>query len=597
MTNAFRAIKEQKMPVTRAAAQFNVPETTLRQRAKGRVNPETTNSGPAPLLSQEEEAVFVDHLKSMAGVGYGYTRSEVVNMASEYAVSLHKRDRDHPFSLKWFRNFMKRWPELNVTKPRSLSMARAKATNMETVTNYFEQLKGILTKYNLHDKPQHIYNVDEKGLQTEHNPPYVVGCKEVPTPAITSPRSSLTTVIGCGNALGTQIPPYFVFQGQRMRQELLAGCSTGANGTVTDSGWSNGQVFESYLNNHFLKYVQGRDKDEPILLLYDGHRSHISMTLVNWAKENNVVLFVLPAHTSHALQPLDIGCFGPFQRIYNAECHKFIRENPSSKVTKYNVCSLACKAYIHALSPDNLKSSFRKAGIYPFYPSAVDSSQFAPSTVFQTGKSTESNQAESSTEQKSDKTNNAEQQNNLSDFFQVKTDCLKKKAHKELKQRRNVSDITSGKPLTEDQTVKSLKDYQSVGSKRKISDMTGKNKKQCTKLIKLDSKQGKGKQVKTFKQLSVPADPQPGPSGMQIIPISDIDSDSTFENEDETERCCVCKMFEPKQLKDCVSVIFVKWAQCDFSSCGHWTHLQFCCKQRVIRLGDKFFCPCHDKDI
>ena len=142
---------------------------------------------------------FVDHLKSMASVGYGYTRSEVVNMASEYAVSLHKRDRDHPFSLKWFRNFMKRWPELNVTKPRSLSMARAKATNMETVTNYFEQLKGILTKYNLHDKPQHIYNVDEKGLQTEHNPSYVVGCKEVPTPAITSPRSSLTTVIGRGN--------------------------------------------------------------------------------------------------------------------------------------------------------------------------------------------------------------------------------------------------------------------------------------------------------------------------------------------------------------------------------------------------------------
>ena len=44
---------------------------------------------------------------------------------------------------------------------------------------------------------------------------------------------------------------------------------------------------------------------------------------------------------------------------------------------------------------------------------------------------------------------------------------------------------------------------------------------------------------------------------MQIIPISDIDSDLSFENEDETERCCVCKMFEPKQLKDCVSVIFV----------------------------------------
>ncbi len=35
-------------------------------------------------------------------------------------------------------------------------------------------------------------------------------------PAITSARSAITTIIGCGNALGTQIPPYFVFKGQRM---------------------------------------------------------------------------------------------------------------------------------------------------------------------------------------------------------------------------------------------------------------------------------------------------------------------------------------------------------------------------------------------
>ncbi|KAH3702856.1 hypothetical protein DPMN_077882 [Dreissena polymorpha] len=71
------------------------------------------------------------------------------------------------------------------------------------------------------DKPQHIYNVDEKGLQTEHSPPFVVGCRETTTPAITSARTATTTVIVCGNALGAQIPPYFVFKGEHMREELL----------------------------------------------------------------------------------------------------------------------------------------------------------------------------------------------------------------------------------------------------------------------------------------------------------------------------------------------------------------------------------------
>jgi hypothetical protein len=35
-------------------------------------------------------------------------------------------------------------------------------------------------------------------------------------------------------------------------------------------------IFTSYVKEHFLKYVQSRDSSQPVLLLYDGHRSHIS---------------------------------------------------------------------------------------------------------------------------------------------------------------------------------------------------------------------------------------------------------------------------------------------------------------------------------
>ncbi|KAH3880622.1 hypothetical protein DPMN_004541 [Dreissena polymorpha] len=110
------------------------------------------------------------------------------------------------------------------------------------LTTYFKELENVLHKHSLMDKPQHIYNVDEKGLQTEHSPPFVVGCRETTTPAITSARTATTTVIGCGNALGAQIPPYFVFKGERMREELLEGRTPGAEGTVTPTGWSNREV-------------------------------------------------------------------------------------------------------------------------------------------------------------------------------------------------------------------------------------------------------------------------------------------------------------------------------------------------------------------
>ncbi len=61
---------------------------------------------------------MVNHLEYMASCGYGYSRSEIIDLASVYAVSLNKRDLSHPFSKAWFDGFMKRWPQLKLRKPR-----------------------------------------------------------------------------------------------------------------------------------------------------------------------------------------------------------------------------------------------------------------------------------------------------------------------------------------------------------------------------------------------------------------------------------------------------------------------------------------------
>ena len=40
-----------------------------------------------------------------------------------------------------------------------------------------------------------------------------------------------------------------------MRPELLNGASPGTDATVSETGWSNGVIFQEYLENHFLKFV------------------------------------------------------------------------------------------------------------------------------------------------------------------------------------------------------------------------------------------------------------------------------------------------------------------------------------------------------
>jgi hypothetical protein len=55
------------------------------------------------------------------------------------------------------------------------------------------------------------------------------------------------------------------------------------------------------------------------------------------------------------------------------------------------------------------------------------------------------------------------------------------------------------------------------------------------------------------------------------------------------EKCCVCKLFTPKEIRESPCLIFTKWLQCD--QCKHWVHLIYSTKKRVIKKGDVFLCP------
>ncbi|XP_053383253.1 uncharacterized protein LOC128549762 [Mercenaria mercenaria] len=244
MSTALSEVKETGEAIRKVAKKYGIPESSLRHKLSGRVNPEAVRSGPPALFTQEEEARLADHLKFTASVGYGYSRSEVLDIATEYAIALGHRDKSNPLSFRWYEGFKSRWPDLNLIKPRGLEIQRAKATTVDCVRNYYTELGRILTKYDLNDKPERIYNVDEKGLSTTHKPPQVIAGSGTKPPSITSNSRVTVTVLGCGNALGYQVPPFFVFPGTRMRQELLEGKMLVLMVTVSESGWSNSEVFQ-----------------------------------------------------------------------------------------------------------------------------------------------------------------------------------------------------------------------------------------------------------------------------------------------------------------------------------------------------------------
>ena len=597
MTNAYQAVVDNNQTVRGAARQFGVPVRTLRDRTMGMISVDTVKSGRAPVFELEEEVRIVEHLKEMAQLGYGYTRSEVVDLASDFAVSLGKRESGSPLTLRWYQGFMSRWDELRLVKPRALEIARAKAGNVDNVNAYFKELKGVIQKNNLEDKPHLIFNVDEKGIQQNHSPPAVVAGRHLNAQEVTAQKSSTTTVIGCGNAAGTTIPPFFVFAGARMRQELMAEKSPGADGTVSESGWSNSTIFRRYLEEHFLTYAPGRGED-PILLLLDGHKSHVSIGLVDWAKQHNIILYILPAHTSHFLQPLDVGCYGAFHRIYNNECHKKTRAM-STVVTKYDVCEIACKTYTKALSAENLQAAFKRTGIYPFDEAAIDPDYLLPSNAFSAVPEPEPEPEDKEQEQEAETDNEGveaevdgegDKENELvdeqaeeqtptmaGDFFITKVQNLKKiKSENPPKSRNTLSKITSGHCITDDDVREKIREHQEPALKRKSNQ----NKKEKT--------------TKKSKKIPHGESQEPGPSRAPLSQVRRQIVESESESEPESEipekdKCCICKLFTPVDVRNSIYIKLTKWVGCD--RCSHWVHLGSCTEQRVVRKGDTFFCP------
>ena len=84
---------------------------------------------------------------------------------------------------------------------------------------------------------------------------------------------------------------------------FITNTCAGTWGEMSDNGWSNTATFKNNLQNHFVKCVNPSARSSPILILFDGHKSHVNLDLQEWGSENNIIFFVLPPHTSHLLQP------------------------------------------------------------------------------------------------------------------------------------------------------------------------------------------------------------------------------------------------------------------------------------------------------
>ena len=113
MVQAISSVTSGKMGINRAADQYGVPRTTLKDRLSGRVV-QGANPGPTPYLSVEEEGELIQHLLTCADIGYPKTKNEVLAIVRQ---AVNKKRGAEAFNGNgWWNRFVQRWPKICLRK-------------------------------------------------------------------------------------------------------------------------------------------------------------------------------------------------------------------------------------------------------------------------------------------------------------------------------------------------------------------------------------------------------------------------------------------------------------------------------------------------
>jgi hypothetical protein len=180
----------------------------------------------------------------------------------------------------------------------------------------------------------------------------------------------LVTLTECISAGGYHVLLMITFKGaDHLRKYFKNDTDGNILWTRSESGFTNDKLTLPWLK-HFERYTANRTKGRYRMLIFDRYGSHVTQDFIKYCWEHRIRPFQLPPHSTHLIQPLDVGVFQKFKH----EFKKCLREDVfygASQITKTDFFFLFNKFSDRTFAPKLCKSAFRKTGLIPFNPSIV----------------------------------------------------------------------------------------------------------------------------------------------------------------------------------------------------------------------------------
>jgi hypothetical protein len=356
-----------KLSLRRAASIYTVSWKTLGRRQKG-IQSQCDTITKSRRLTDLEEQILIQFILDLDSRGFPPRLRGVKEMADQLLA-----DRDAPpVGTRWASNFVKRHLDLKTRFFRKYDYQRAKCEDPTIIRKWFTLVANTIAKYGI--RSNDIYNFDETGflMGMIASGMVVTGSERRSKPKSVQPGNrEWITVIQAINADGRAIQPFIIGSGQYHLANWYQESNLPGDWAIatTQNGWTDNETGLEWLK-HFDRCTTKRSNSRYRLLILDGHESHHSADFEIYCEENKIITLCMPPHSSHLLQPLDVGCFGLLKKAYGREIEHLIRCS-ITHVSKTEFFPAFHAAFQATMTEANIKAAFRGAGLVPLDPESV----------------------------------------------------------------------------------------------------------------------------------------------------------------------------------------------------------------------------------
>jgi hypothetical protein len=309
---AIAAWNEKKFKsILKAAKVFEVPETTLRERLAG-IKPRSETRANGYKLTEIEEKSLVKQLLDADKRGFAI-RPEFLRGMAQILLRERLHDSTATLGVNWTSTFVKRHSELRTRYNRRITYQRTKQEDPRVIKEWLDTVYRAIQEHGIHEDD--IWNFDETGfamgLCTTSKVITAAERSERPRTVIQGNREWVT-IIECIGSSGCHIPPLIILKGKEQQATWYQEPTLPQEWKIATSpnGWTTDAIGLHWLKEVFEPLSKRYSVGAKRLLILDGHSSHLTAEFDSFCKQHAIICLCMPPHTSHLLQPLDVGIFG-----------------------------------------------------------------------------------------------------------------------------------------------------------------------------------------------------------------------------------------------------------------------------------------------